>query len=143
MLVAGVILLLGLTVSLAAALLWRSSVHAHDKQTFQTTATDVTETIETRLRRDTDLVATLRTVLTMQPGLSPSGFDQWYTDLEGYQRQAGGLCTLVVKSIPANELVSFQEHRNADPDFRSLMGGDIPPFVADRRLTTACSRPAG
>lgn len=133
MLVAGVILLLGLTVSLAGALLWRSSVRAHDKQTFQTTATDVTETIETRLRRDTDLVATLRTVLTMQPGLSPSGFNQWYTDLEGYQRQAGGLGTLVVKSVPATELVSFQERRNADPDFRALMGGDIKPFVADRR----------
>ncbi|HXQ00774.1 MAG TPA: EAL domain-containing protein [Solirubrobacteraceae bacterium] len=133
MLVAGTILVIGLTVSLASALLWRSSVRARDKQTFQTTATDVTETMETQLRRDTDLVATLRAVLTMQPGLSSSGFSQWYTDLEGRQRQAGGLGTLVIRSVPAAGLAAFQRRRNADPDFRALMRGGVTPFVADRR----------
>jgi hypothetical protein len=101
MLVACVILVLGLAVSLGGALLWRSSVRTRDKQAFQTTATDVTGTVETLLRRDTDFVATLRAVLTMQRGLGAGGFSQWFTELEGHQRQVGGLGTLVVKSVPA------------------------------------------
>jgi diguanylate cyclase (GGDEF)-like protein len=130
MLVACAILVLGLAASLLSAQLWRSSVRAHDKQTFQTTATDVSETTETLLRRDTDFVATLRAVLTMQPGLSAGGFDRWFAELEGHQRQVGGLGTLVVKSVPATELASFRAQRNADPAFRSLVGGRVEPVVA-------------
>jgi len=133
MLVAGVILVFGLTASLGGASLWRSSVRAHEKQTFQTTATDTSETLETQLRRDTDFVATLRTVLTMQPHLSAVGFNQWFTGLEGHQRQVGGLGTLVVKSVPAAELVAFQKRRDADPAFRALVGGITMPLAPDGR----------
>ncbi len=133
MLVACTILLLGLGVSVAGALLWRSSVRAHEKQAFQTTATDVSGTLETLLRRDTDFVATLRGVLTMQPGLSASGFDQWFSELEGHQRQVGGLGTLVVRSVPAAELTAFRARRDADPAFRALVGGRLEPVVPDGR----------
>src|ERR1700735_1668117 len=67
------ILIVGLVASLGSALLWRSSLKAHDKQEFQTSSTDVSETLETLLQRDADFVATLRAVLTMQPHLSASG----------------------------------------------------------------------
>jgi hypothetical protein len=133
MLVAGVILVLGLAVSLAGALLWHSSVRAHEKQAFQTTAADVGGELETLLRRDTDFVATLRTVLTMQPGLSPSGFDRWFTGLEGHQRQVGGLGTLVVRSVPATELAAFQARRDTDPAFRVLVGRRPEPFLPGGR----------
>ncbi len=133
MLVASVILVLGLAVSLAGALLWRSSVRTHDKQTFQTIAADVSETTETLLRRDTDFVATLRAVLTMQPKLSAGGFSQWLTELDGHQRQVGGLGTLVVKSVPAAELAAFQGRRDADPAFRALVGGRVEPVVRGDR----------
>jgi diguanylate cyclase (GGDEF)-like protein len=133
MLVAGVTLVLGLAVSLGGALLWRSSVRAHEKQAFQTTATDTSETLETLLRRDTDFVATLRTVLTMQPGLSASGFNQWFIGLEAHQRQVGGLGTLVVRSVPARAFAAFQARRDVDPAFRALVGGRVEPFVTDGR----------
>jgi diguanylate cyclase (GGDEF)-like protein len=133
MLVACTILLLGLVVSVAGALLWRSSVHTHEKQAFQTTATDVSGALETLLRRDTDFVATLRGVLTMQPGLSASGFDRWFSELEGHQRQVGGLGTLVVRSVPAAGLTAFQARRDADPAFRALVGGRLEPVVPDGR----------
>jgi diguanylate cyclase (GGDEF)-like protein len=133
MLVACGILVLGLTVSLAGALLWRSSVRTRDKQAFQTTATDVAGTVETRLRRDTDFVATLRAVLTMQRGLGAGGFNQWFTELEGRRRQVGGLGTLVVKSVPAVELEAFRARRDTEPAFRALVGGRLEPVVPDGR----------
>jgi diguanylate cyclase (GGDEF)-like protein len=133
MLVAGVILVFGLAVSVAGALLWHSSVRAHEKQAFQTTAADVGGELGTLLRRDTDFVATLRTVLTMQPGLSASGFNQWFTGLEGHQRQIGGLGTLVVRPVPAATLAAFQARRDADPAFRALVGREVESFVADGR----------
>jgi diguanylate cyclase (GGDEF)-like protein len=132
MLLASVILVLGLGASLTSALLWRSSVRMHDRQTFQTTATDVSGTVETLLRRDTDFVATLRAVLTMQPGLSAGGFSRWFTELEGHRRQVGGLGTLVVRPVAAAKLAAFQARRDAEPTFRALVGR-LEPVVPDGR----------
>jgi hypothetical protein len=75
---ASAILLVGLAVSLVTAIAWRSSVHRHDMQAFQTNSTDVSETLETLLSRDTNFVACLRAVLTMQPHLDATQFDQWF-----------------------------------------------------------------
>ncbi|MFI4984566.1 MAG: EAL domain-containing protein [Solirubrobacterales bacterium] len=132
-LLASAILALGLTVSLAGALLWRSSVHTHDKQDFQATASDVTMTLEALLRRDADFISTVRAVLTMQPRMSTSRFEQWFAELQGKQRQVGGLGTAVVERVPASQLASFQARRNADPSFRGLVGGSPQPFVPNGR----------
>ncbi|HEV2973913.1 MAG TPA: EAL domain-containing protein [Solirubrobacteraceae bacterium] len=132
-LVALAILVAGLAVSVVGAVLWRSSVHAKDKQAFQTTATDVSESMETLLRRDTDFVATLRAVLTMQPGLGASGFNRWFTELQGAERQVGGLGTLAIKSVPEAQLAAFRARRDAEAAFRALVGGRVEPVVPDRR----------
>jgi diguanylate cyclase (GGDEF)-like protein len=136
------ILIVGLTASLGSALLWRSSVKAHDKQEFQTSSTDVSETLETLLQRDADFVATLRAVLTMQPHLSAAGFDQWFAQLHGKQREVGGLGTTVVEAVPAAQLAAFQTRRAAEPAFRELAPGTIVP-VARTRRPTYCLLSAG
>jgi diguanylate cyclase (GGDEF)-like protein len=120
------ILAVGIAVSLTGALLWHASLHNRERQAFQTTATDVTETLEMHLRRDSEFVATLRGVLTMQPGLSASGFGEWLTQVEG-GRLVGGLGTLAVESVPSSRLASFQARRNSDPAFRRLVGGLLVP----------------
>src|ERR1700728_4735429 len=129
------ILIVGLVASLGSALLWRSSVKAHDKQEFQTSSTDVSETLETLLQRDADFVATLRAVLTMQPHMSATAFDQWFAQLQGKQRQVGGLGTTVVEAVPAAELPAFQARRAADPAFRALTAGALAPVALSRRAT--------
>jgi diguanylate cyclase (GGDEF)-like protein len=133
MLAAGAILVLGIAASLAGALLWRSSVHAREKATFETAATDVSGRLEIQLRRDTDFVKAIRAVLTMQPDLSASGFDQWFGQLEDRQAQPSGFGALVVKSVPAAELASFQAQRNADPAFRAVVGGRVEPVATTGR----------
>jgi diguanylate cyclase (GGDEF)-like protein len=127
------ILVLGLLVSLAAGALWRSSVHHSEHQAFDTAATDVGKTAETLLRRDGDLVSSLRTALTQQPNLSASGFSSWFDELEGRQRQIGGLGTLVLRSVPAARLAAFQAARDSDPAFRRLLRGHVLPVRATGR----------
>jgi len=123
------ILIVGLVASLGSALLWRSSVKAHDRQQFQTSSTDVNETVETLLRRDADFVTTLRSVLTMQPHLSATRFDQWFSQLQGKQREMSGLGTTVVEVVPPAELAAFQARRAANPAFRAFVGGSVVPSV--------------
>jgi diguanylate cyclase (GGDEF)-like protein len=132
-LAAGAILVLGIAASLAGALLWRSSVHAREKATFETAATNVSGRLEIQLRRDTDFVKAIRAVLTMQPDLSASGFDQWFGQLEDRQAQPSGFGALVVKSVPAAKLASFQAQRNADPAFRAVVGGRVEPVATTGR----------
>lgn len=134
MLLACAILVVGLAASFGSALLWRSSVKAHDRQQFQTSSTDVNETVETKLRRDADFVTTLRGVLTMQPHLSATRFDQWFSQLQGKQREMSGLGTTVVEAVPAADLVAFQARRAADPAFRAFVGGTDAPIAPDGRL---------
>src|ERR1700735_1962466 len=128
MLVACAILVIGVAASLGSALLWSSSVRTHDKQEFQTSSTDVNETLETLLRRDADFVATLRAVLTMQPHLSAVRFNQWFAQLQGKQREMSGLGTTVVEVVPSAELRAFQARR-ANPAFRAFVGGSVVTFT--------------
>jgi diguanylate cyclase (GGDEF)-like protein len=129
-LVAGAILAIGLVASAAGALLWRSTVRARGQQEFQAAASDVSGTLDTLLRRDTDLVTTLRGVLNMEPHVSPTRFDEWFTEVLGRQRQAGGVGTTVVELVPARRLAAFQSRRDSDPDFRAKMGDRLYPVAA-------------
>jgi diguanylate cyclase (GGDEF)-like protein len=134
MLLACAILIVGLAASLGSGLLWHSSASTHDKQRFQTSSTDVTETLEALLRRDADLVTTLRAVLTMQPHLRATRFDQWFSQLRGKQRQVSGLGTTVVEAVPSAKLAAFQARRAADPAFRAFVGGTVVPITPSGRV---------
>jgi hypothetical protein len=141
-LVAYSILVVGVAVSVAGGLLWRSSVEAHDRQNFQVASTDVSETLETLLNRDADFVTSLRAVLTMRPHLSATSFDEWFSELQGRQRQVGGLGTTVVEAVPAARLAAFQARRDADPAFHALVAGVVDP-VARTGRTSYCLLSAG
>jgi diguanylate cyclase (GGDEF)-like protein len=142
MLLACTILVVGLGLSLGGALQWRASVGSRERQQFQTNATGVAETAETLLRRDADLVTTLRGVMTMQPNMSATRFDEWFAELQGKQRQVGGLGTTVVEVVPPRELAAFQARRAADPAFRKFVGGAIVP-VAPSGRSSYCLLSAG
>jgi diguanylate cyclase (GGDEF)-like protein len=132
-LVACSILVLGAAISLAGGLLWRSTVSSRARQSFQTSATDVSETAETLLNRDADLVTTLRGVLTMEPNMNATRFDEWFAELRAKQREVGGLGTTVVEVVPADELAAFQARRAADPAFRAFVGDSITPVTPSGR----------
>jgi diguanylate cyclase (GGDEF)-like protein len=130
-LIVGVIAVIGLALTVAGALAWHSSVQDHQKQAFQSASEEVSATAQTLLRRDTEFVATLNTVMSRQPNLSQSGFSQWYNELEGWQREVGSLGMTVVASVPADRLRSFLARRDAEPAFRALVGDEILPVRPD------------
>jgi diguanylate cyclase (GGDEF)-like protein len=132
-LIAVVILVIGLALSILGAQAWRSSVRESQTAAFASAAAEVSATTETLLRRDTDFLATLDTVLTMRPDLGQSDFSRWYAGLEGWERQAGGLGTTVIRSVPRSQLSSFLARRNAQDEFRALVSDTILPVRADGR----------
>ncbi len=112
-----------------------------ERQAFRSSASGVTATLETLLHRDTDFVETLRTVLTMEPHLTATGFNTWYGTLEGSQRQVGGIGSAVVSRVPAAALTAFEVRRDNDPAFQALLGKWLAPIrrepVADYCLLSA------
>jgi len=123
----------GLAASLAAALVWHASVRAHERQSLQVAAADVSGTLETQLRRDTDYVRAVQAVLAQQPSSTASDFRRWFSLLEDHQAQPGQFGALVVKAVPAGGLASFQAQRDADPAFRALVGGRVEPVLYSGR----------
>ncbi len=131
LLAACAIVVLGVAVSLASALMCRASVRTRERDAFETSAADVRGALETELRRDTDFVRSVRAVLTQQPNLSASGFDRWLRLLEDPDGQPTGYGALIIRSVPAVKLADFQARRNADPAYRTLVGGRPEAIPAD------------
>jgi len=127
------IVVLGLVASLTASLLWRTSVHDRERQTFETSAAHVSGALATLLRRDTDFVKSVRAVLTVQPNLGAGGFDRWLSLLEDRQGEPRRYRALLVKRVPAGQLASFQARRNSEAAFRSLVGGRIEAIAPSDR----------
>jgi diguanylate cyclase (GGDEF)-like protein len=127
------IALVGVGASVAGSMLWRSSVRARERQTFETAAANVSGALETSLRRDTDFVRSVRAVLSVQPNLSASGFDRWLSLLEDRQGEPAGYGALIVKSVPASQLASFQAQRDSNPAFRKLVGGALESVAPSGR----------
>lgn len=132
-LLAAGLLIAGLAISASAALLWRSSVRAHERQVFQASAADVIATLSSGLRKDTDFLETLRALAALQPHMSATELGRWYAELDGSKRQVGGLVTAVVSVVKAPELAAFQSWRMADPAFRRLARGSAAITPPGRR----------
>ena len=119
------VLVVGVLLSAISAVMWGRTGQANDRKDFHATAEDVTSTAGILLQRDTNFVATLRAVLTMNPAMTPTQFEQWSRRLQGTQRQVGGIGSAVVNVVDANDLARFQARRDADPAFIRLLGSSI------------------
>jgi diguanylate cyclase (GGDEF)-like protein len=137
------VLALGITIAIVGSLLWHASARTHERQAFQVAATDIAETFEMQLRRDTDFVTTLRGVLRMQPNLGANGFNDWLTALGAHQAPVAGLGTLVVRKVPRADLAAFQARRDSEGDFRELVGGKVTPLADPARKPYYCLLSAG
>ncbi len=127
------VLLVGVGVSVAGALEWRAEQERRAQQQFRSTAHDVTAAVAALLSRDVEFITTVRTVLTMEPGVSESRFHDWYRRLQQGNLQNIDFGTAVVESIPASSLSRFLARRRADPWMRAYFHA----FVAVPRVGRA------
>ena len=118
-------LVAGLVLSGVSAVTWTNAGQANARKDFHAQADDVTSTLGILLQRDANFVSTLRTVLTMNPSLTPTQFHEWYRRLQGDERQVGGIGSAVISVVPGNQLLRFQSRRDADPAFIRLLGASI------------------
>ena len=123
----------GLAMSAGCALIWGSAQDKNDRHAFDATAANITATLGTLLRRDADFVSTLRAVMTLEPHLSATRFNTWYTALRSGPSEMGSLGTAIVGSVPARELASFLARRNGDPAFTQYLGRTPAPITPDGR----------
>ncbi len=119
------VLIIGLILSGISAALWTRTGQANERKDFHAAAEDVTSTVGILLQRNANFVATLRTVMTMHPALTPTQFDQWYRRLQADQRQVGGIGSAVIDVVPGSDLIRFQSRRDSDPAFIRLLGRNI------------------
>jgi diguanylate cyclase (GGDEF)-like protein len=128
-----VILLVGLAVSIGVALIRHSTIRLQEHESFHATASDVTATLAVGLRSDTDFVRMLRALVAMQPRLTATQFDRWYSELDRSNSQVGSLATAVVSVVPSATLRAFQRQRLADPAFRKVARGSFQIMPPGRR----------
>ena len=133
MLAACAIVVIGLAGSITAALLWRASVRSREQQSFQTAAANISGTLETQLRRDTDFVQSARAVATKQPNLQARDLNSWLSLLENHRGRPAGYGALVIRDVPAKRLASYQARRNTDPAFRRLVAGHVSSIAPHGR----------
>jgi diguanylate cyclase (GGDEF)-like protein len=119
------VLFAGLLLSGVSAVMWAGADRDNDRKDFHAAADDVTSTLDVLLQRDANFVSTLRTVLTMNPSLTPTQFDNWYRRLQGDDRQLAGIGSIVIDVVPANQLLRFQSRRDADPAFIRVLSSSI------------------
>jgi hypothetical protein len=128
-----VVLLAGIALSATLGLIWRASEVRQDRQTFQLTAANVTDTLRTLLARDVDFLGTLRALMSVQPHLSATGFSHYYSAVAGQQRQVGAVGSAVVSVVRAHDLTAFEVRRDTDPTFQGLLGKWLEPVPRGRR----------
>ncbi len=139
-LIGGLILLLGLGVSIVVAAKWRSSALETNRRSFQSTAADLSSTLAARISADIQLTRTMRAHAAMETQESETRYQQWYLELQRGAPSSPDVVAAFIRVVPAAELRAFRRHSEADPAFRRLLGTDLqilPPGTRSRYCLTS------
>jgi diguanylate cyclase (GGDEF)-like protein len=129
-LLGGIIVVLGLTASAFLASEWRASVLHTNRKSFESAATELSSTLESKLNANIVLTRTMRAIATMEPDAGETRFLQWYRQLQRGGPATPGVVAALVQPVPASGLAAFRRRAEADPAFRALLGGRfqiVPP----------------
>jgi diguanylate cyclase (GGDEF)-like protein len=139
-LVGGLIFLVGLAASAFLAAEWRSNVTNSDRKSFQSAASDVTNTLDSKLDTNLEITRTMRAIATMEPGAGDTRFQQWYAQLRlGSSATPGAVAELIQLVTPA-QLPAFRRQAQADPAFSRLLKGTFQIVPAGKRPVYCLTR---
>jgi diguanylate cyclase (GGDEF)-like protein len=128
--IAGLLVLAGLSAATLLAAEWRSSVLRTNRKSFETTATDLSGALDSKLSTNIALTRTMRAIATMEPNAGETRFQQWYAQLQHGTAGFGGVVAALIEPVPASRLAAFRREAEADPAFRAMLGGSfqiVPP----------------
>jgi diguanylate cyclase (GGDEF)-like protein len=132
-LIGGLIVVLGLGASLFLAAEWRSSVLDSNRKAFDSTATDATSALSSKLNANLALTRTMRARAAMGTQDGESGFLQWYQELQRGAPAPPDIVATLIQVVPAAGLPAFRRQAEADPEFRTLVGSKFTVIPAGKR----------
>ena len=136
-LIGALILALGIGASLFAASQWRSSLRHASGHAFAGAATDLSNTLDSKLDEDLAQTRTLRTIAALEPSVSDTRFTQWYDQLRRGAPAPIGVASALIEFVPAPKLPAFLAAAKSDPSFRALLSGR-PEIVPPGRRSVYC-----
>lgn len=120
-LIGGLIVVLGVGASTFLAAEWRSSVVESNRKSFDSTATDASSALSSKLSTNVGLTRTMRARAAMGTQDGESGFLQWYQELQRGAPAPPDIVATFIQVVPASGLSAFRRQAEADPAFRSLV----------------------
>jgi diguanylate cyclase (GGDEF)-like protein len=119
-LIGGLIVALGVGASGFLAAEWRSSVLDSNRKAFDSTATDASTTLSSKLNTNVGLTRAMRARAAMAIQEDESGFLQWYQELQRGAPAPPDVVATLIQPVPAAGVSAFRRQAEAEPAFRSL-----------------------
>jgi diguanylate cyclase (GGDEF)-like protein len=139
-LVGGLILVLGVLASAFLASEWRSNVENANRKSFESTAADVSNTLDSKLDTTLEITRTMRAIATMEPQAGDTRFRQWYAELRLGSSATRGATAELIQPVTAAGLPAFRRQAQADPAFSALLKGTFQIVPAGRRPVYCLTR---
>jgi diguanylate cyclase (GGDEF)-like protein len=139
-LIGGLIVGIGVCGSAFLAAAWRSSSLHANKKSFQSTAADLSNTLDAELDTKTELTRAMRSIATMEPNVGDTRFLEWYQQLQRRAPASPDVTAVFIQMVPASGLPAFRRQAEADPASRKLLhgssqivpSGSRPPYCLTR-----------
>jgi diguanylate cyclase (GGDEF)-like protein len=140
LLIGGLIVVLGVVASAFLASEWRSNVLNANRKSFESTASDVSSTLDSKLGTNLEITRTMRAIATMEPNAGDSRFREWYSDLRLQASATSGASAEFIQPVTAAALPAFRRQAEADPAFRALLKGTFQIVPPGRRPVYCLTR---
>ena len=138
--IGALIVVAGVTASLFLAARWRESGQDANRNAFRSTATDVSRTLDAKLNTNVATLRALRSIATMEPGVTDARLNQWYGQLQRGVSTSAPVLAELIQPVPAARLSAFVREAKADPLFRRLLAGNSHVAPAGRRPVYCLAR---
>jgi diguanylate cyclase (GGDEF)-like protein len=129
-LIGALIVAIGTCASMLLAGKWRASALDTNRRSFQSTVSDLDNTLQSKLNADVRLTRTMRAIATLEPHASETRYLRWYRELQRGGANPSDVSAVLIEPIPNAGLAAFRRRSEADPAFRRILGGPfqvLPP----------------
>ncbi len=140
LLVGGLIFIAGLTASAILATEWRSNVTHANRQSFESTAADVSGTLNSKLDTNLEITRAMRAIAVMEPSSGDTRFLQWYSQLRLAGSASAGATAELIQLVTPSQLPAFRRQAEADPAFRAMLKGTFQIVPPGRRPVYCLTR---
>ncbi len=134
------IVVVGVSASLFLAERWRESAREANRSAFRSTATDLSHTLDAKLRANVTILRALRSIATMEPGVTDARLNQWYDQLQRGVSTSSPVLAELIQPVPAARLAAFLRQAKSDPAFGKLLVGTPRVVPAGRRPVYCLAR---